>query len=107
MEAKNVAQRGGLPVPQQIMAENGVVDVSAVPQDGADARLPLADGQVPVQDLTLKHSLSVRSSGRATKPVNYNSMALGTGDVSAAMDYNNVSETTPTHTKAPGLKYGK
>ena len=59
------------------------------------------------QDLKLTQSASVRSSGRATKPVNYNSMALGTGDVSAAMDYNNVSETTPTHTKGPSLKYGK
>ena len=42
--AAKLAQRGGLPITATITAENGVVDASGLPQDGTDARLPLADG---------------------------------------------------------------
>lgn len=41
-----------------------------------------------------------RISGRERKHVNYNSMAAGTGELSASMDYNEVSGLN----QKPGLK---
>lgn len=96
--AKMAAQRGatGNVAAAGVPSENSVAQEADGDDRSAEAKLPIAETPDPSQHLALGKSLSVRSSGRDRKTVNYNSMALGTGDESARMDYNAVNETTPT-----------